>query len=70
MLGRRHPRLEAVVDEQTPDLLERVVADELLDVDTAIAERRALAVGLGDLGLERDHTLEAGSKLVHTHGRY
>ena len=41
-LGLRHPRLEALVDEQAPDLLERVVADELLDVDAAIAERRRL----------------------------
>ena len=57
-LGARHPRLEAPVDEQAPDLLERVAADELLDVDAAIAKRRSLAVRLGDLRLEGDHALE------------
>ena len=56
--ARRHPRLEAPVDEQAPDLLERVAADELLDVDAAVAERRSLAVRLGDLRLERDHAFE------------
>ena len=61
-LGARHPRLEAPVDEQAPDLLERVAADELLDVDAAVAERRSLAVRLGDLRLEGDHTFEPGLK--------
>ena len=31
----------------------------LLDVDAAVAQRRAFLVGLGDLGLERDDALEA-----------
>ena len=70
VLGRRHPRLEAVVHQQAPDLLEGVVPDELLDVDAAVAERGAFPVRLRDLGLEGDDALEAGSKLVHTHGRY
>ena len=53
------PGLEGAVDQQAPDLLERDAADELLDVDAAVAQRRALLVGLGDLGRERDHALEA-----------
>ena len=64
-LGGRQPRLEALVDEQAPDLLEAVRADELLDVDAAVAERAALAVGLGDLGLEGDDALEPGLEVVH-----
>ena len=43
----------------------RYVPDELLDVDAAVAERAALAVGLGDLGLEGDHTLEPRLEVVH-----
>ena len=64
-LGLRHARLEAAVDEQAPDLLERVVADELLDVDAAVPERRAFLVGLRDLRLERDHALEPWPEVVH-----
>ena len=70
VLGRRHPRLEAVVHQQAPDLLEGVAPDELLDVDAAVAERGAFPVRLRDLGLEGDDALEAGSKLVHAQGRY
>ena len=33
--------------------------DEVLDVDAAVAQRAALLVGLGDLGREGDHALEA-----------
>ena len=58
-LGGRQPGQQLAVDEQTPDLLERHVADELLDVDAAIAQRAAGAVGLGDLGGEGDYALEA-----------
>ena len=64
-LGGGQPRREALVDEQAPDLLEAVVADELLDVDAAVAERAALAVGLGDLGLERDDAFESGLEVAH-----
>src|SRR6266536_2900828 len=52
--------LERLVDEQTPDLLERDVPDELLDVDPAVTKRAALTVWLGDLRLEGDDALEAG----------
>ena len=58
-LGGRQAGQQRAVDEQTPDLLERDVPDELLDVDAAVAERAAVAVGLGDLGRERDYALEA-----------
>ena len=58
-LRRLEPGLRRIVDEQPPDLLERDAADEILDVDTAIAERSAVAVWLGNLGFEGDNTLEA-----------
>ena len=41
------------------------VADKLLDVDPPVAERTALLVGLGDLGLERDDALQAGYEVGH-----
>jgi hypothetical protein len=44
------------------------VADELLDVDAAIAENAAFAVGLGDLGLDGDDAFEARLEVGHTHG--
>ena len=64
-LGGRQAGLGLVVDEQPPDLLERDDADELLDVDAAIAQRAAVAIGLGDLRLERDDPLEARLELAH-----
>ena len=65
VLGHRHAGLEALVDEQAPDLLERVVPDELLDVDAAVTERRALLVRLGDLRLEGDHPFEPRAEVFH-----
>ena len=35
-----------------------IVTDELLDVDAAVAEHATFAIGLGDLGLDRDDALE------------
>ena len=55
---RRHSGLECAVHEETPDLLERHPPDQVLDVHPAVAERAALLVGLGDLGPERDDSLE------------
>ena len=55
----RHARLEALVDEEAPDLLVRNVADELLDVDAAVPERATLAIRLGDLRLDRDDAFES-----------
>ena len=60
-----HRRLEVVVDEQPPDVLVRVVADEILDVDAAVAELAPVAVGLGDLGLDRHNAFEPGFELAH-----
>ena len=67
-LGGRQARLEPAVDEQAPHLLERHLADEVLDVDPAVAQRAALLVGLGDLGGEGDDAFQAG--LDFTHGRF
>ena len=41
------------------------VPDELLDVDAAVAERAAVAVGLGDLGLDGDDALETRLEVAH-----
>ena len=41
-------------------------ADEVLDVDAAVAQRAALLVGFGDLGLERDDALEPGQEVGRT----
>ncbi len=60
----RQSRLERLVDQQPPHLLERIAADELLDVDPAVAEGTALAIGLRDLGLERNNALEAGLEVA------
>ena len=57
-LGGRQSRCRRLVDEQPPDLLERNLADELLDIDAAVAERAALAVRLGDLRAKGDDALE------------
>src|SRR5262249_52379882 len=43
-----------------------VVADELLDVDAAVAERAALAVRLGDLRLDGDDAFESRLEVVVT----
>jgi hypothetical protein len=64
-LGRRQPRLVRAVDQQAPHLLERHPADDLLDVDPAVAEGGALLVRLGDLGLEGDDALQAVVDLGH-----
>ena len=57
--------LEALVDEEAPDLLEGHGPDEVFDVDTAVAERAPLPVRLGDLSLERHDTLEARLEVAH-----
>jgi hypothetical protein len=58
-LGGRQTGLERAVDQEAPDLLEGHVADDVLDVDAAVAERSAVLVGLGDLGGEGDDAFEA-----------
>ena len=57
-------RVDVLVDEQPPDVLERVAADELLDVDAAVAERAAVLVRLGDLRLERDDAFEPRAEVL------
>src|SRR5690606_16416993 len=64
-LGRRQARLVGAVDEQAPDLLERHAADQVLDVDTAVAQRRPFLVGFGDLALERDDAFQAVVHFSH-----
>jgi hypothetical protein len=66
-LGRLQPGIERSVHQQSPHLLERHDADQVLDVDAAIAQRAALFVGLGDLGGEGDYALKAGLDLVAGH---
>jgi hypothetical protein len=61
----RHLRVQVVVDEQAPHVLVGVVADELLDVDAAVAELPAFTVGLGDLRLDGDDAFEPRLELVH-----
>ena len=64
-LGAGHAGIEVVVDEQPPDVLVRVRPDELLDVDAAVAQGAALAVGLGDLGLDGDDAFETRLEVAH-----
>ena len=59
------PGLVAAVDQQSPDAAERHPADELLDVDAAVAQRGAFLVGLGDLRVEGDDALETLVDLDH-----
>src|SRR6266568_5519113 len=66
-LGKRHPRPDVVVDEQAPDVLVGVFADQRLDVHAAIAQRAALAIRLHDLGLDRDDALEARLEVAAAH---
>ena len=63
-IRRLEAREERLVDEQAPDLLEGLRADELLDVDAAVPERPSLAIRLRDLRAERDDALEPLLDLV------
>ena len=58
------PGSKRAVDQQAPHLLEGDLADEVLDVDAAVAQRAALAVGLGDFGGEGDDAFETGLDVV------
>ena len=61
----RQARLEGLVDEQPPHLLERNLPDEVLDVDAAVPELAAFLVGLCDLRLEGDDAGEAWAEFSH-----
>ena len=63
-LGRRQPGAELAVDQQRPDVAERDLADEVLDVDAAVAQRAAVLVRLGDLGLEGDDAFQSRAVVV------
>ena len=58
-LGRRQAGAELAIDEEGPHVAEGDAANEVLDVDAPVAQRTALSIGFGDLGLEGDHALEA-----------
>src|SRR5581483_6319837 len=64
-LGRRQAGGVRPVDEQAPDVLERNPSGQLLDVHTAVAERRAFLVGLSDRRLESNDSFEAVMNLHH-----
>src|SRR5438270_1827853 len=64
-LGGRQARPELAVDQQRPDVAERYPADQILDVDTAIAECAAFPVRFRDLGLEGDHALQPRLEIGH-----
>ncbi len=64
-LRRRQPGLRRLVHEEAPHLLEVHVADELLDVDAAVAERSTVAIGLRDLRLEGHDALESRLEIAH-----
>ncbi len=57
--GGRQARFEVAVHQQAPDLLVGDIADEVFDVDAAVAQRATLFVGLGDLCREGDDAFEA-----------
>ena len=59
------PGLNFAVDQQAPHVAVGHLADEVLDVDAAIAQRAAFLVRLGDLGLEGDDALEARLEVGH-----
>ena len=67
-LGRRQPGPEPAVDQQRPDVAEAHPADQVLDVDAAVAQRPAVPVRLGDLGAEGDVPLQAGAEAGRRRG--
>jgi hypothetical protein len=62
--GRRQARLERRVDEQPPDVAVVDLADQVLDVDAAIAQRTSFPVRLSDLGLEGDDAFQPGLEIA------
>ena len=62
---RRYPRVELTVNQQTPDIAEGHPANEVGDINTAVPQGAALAIGLGNLCLEGDDTLQARDELSH-----
>jgi hypothetical protein len=64
-LGGRQTRPELPVDQQRPDVAEGDLADQILDVHTAISQCAAFLVRFGDLTFEGDHTFEAWLEVGH-----
>ena len=64
-LGGRQPGREGIIDEQAPDRRVGDMADEFLDVDSAVPERAALFVGFGDFGLEGDDAFKSWLEVRH-----
>ena len=58
-VGGRQAGLEASIHEQAPHLLKGDHADEILDVDAAVAQRATGSVRLGDFGGKGDNSLKA-----------
>jgi hypothetical protein len=63
-LGRWEARTELAVDQEGPDVAEGDLADQVLDVDAAVAQGAAVLVGFGDLRLEGDDAFQAGYEVV------
>src|SRR2546423_57393 len=64
-LGGREAGVERAVDQEPPDVAEGDAPDEILDVDTAVAECAAFLVRFGDLRLERYDSFEPGYEVGH-----
>ena len=62
---RRYPRVELTVDQQPPDIAEGHPANEVCDIDAAVSQGAAIAIGLGNLRLEGNHALQARDELSH-----
>src|SRR5262249_3142341 len=60
-----HLRVDVPVDEEAPDVLVRVAADELLDVVAAVTEGAAHGVGRRDRRLDRYDAFEPWPEVVH-----
>ena len=68
-LGGRQARARSVPSTSRPQTCSNgTCADEVLDVDAAVAQRAALLVGLGDLGGEGDDAFEAGLDAARVDG--
>ena len=56
---------EPAVDQQRPHVAEGdLLADQILDVDAAVAQRAAVLVGLGDLGGEGDNAFQSRDEIL------
>ena len=65
-----HGHAQVVVDEQAPDVLVWVAPNQLADVNAAVTEHAAFAVGLGDFRLDGNDAFESGLEVVHLRRLY